>query len=93
MPLNWLTRLLRTVCSEASTTGADVVVKVIELVSVPPIAPPAVAEPRVDEANARGQENLRNFIYGKQNLTEVGRSFIACLPTADTASSINRERH
>jgi hypothetical protein len=48
MPLNWLTRLLRTVCAEASTTGADAVVKVIELVSAPPIAPPAVAEPRVD---------------------------------------------
>ena len=50
MPLNWFTRLLRTACAEASTTGAEAIVKVTELVSVPPIAPPATAEPRVDEA-------------------------------------------
>src|SRR3954465_2671228 len=50
MPLNWLTRLLRTACAEASTTGAVGVVKVIAVVSVPPIAPPDAAEPRVDEA-------------------------------------------
>ena len=52
MPLNWLTRLLRTVCADASTTGAVAVVKVIELVSVPPIAPPDRTEPRVDEAKS-----------------------------------------
>ena len=40
MPLNWLTRLLRTVCADASTTGAVAVVNVSALVSVPPIAPP-----------------------------------------------------
>ena len=48
--MNWVTRLLRTVCAEASITGADGVVNVIEVVSVPPIAPPAIGEPRVDEA-------------------------------------------
>src|SRR5215218_8371475 len=52
IPLNWLTRLLRTVCAAASTTGAVGVVKVIAAVSVPPIAPPDATEPRVDEANS-----------------------------------------
>src|SRR4029079_16985292 len=52
MPLNWFTRLLRTACADASTTGADAVVKEIAVVSVPPIAPPATAEPRVDEAKS-----------------------------------------
>ena len=37
-------------CADASATGADAVVKVSAVVSVPPIAPPAAAEPRVDEA-------------------------------------------
>ena len=50
MLLYWFTRLLRTACAEASTTGAEAVEKVIALVSVPPIAPPAAADPRVDEA-------------------------------------------
>ena len=52
MPLNWLTRLLRTVCADASTTGAVGVVKLIAVVSVPPIAPPDATEPSVDEANS-----------------------------------------
>jgi hypothetical protein len=50
MPLNWLTRLLRTACADASTIGAEAVVKVTAVVSVPPIAPPDAIEPRVDEA-------------------------------------------
>ena len=45
MPLNWVTRLLRTVCADASTTGAVAVVNVTALVSVPPIAPPDSSRP------------------------------------------------
>jgi hypothetical protein len=40
-----------------------------------------------------GKKTFANFIYGKQNLADAGHGFIAGLPTADTASSINRERH
>jgi len=50
MPLNWLTRLLRTACADMSTTGAVAIVNVTELVSVPPIAPPESTDPRVDDA-------------------------------------------
>jgi hypothetical protein len=72
----------------------------VKLVPVPvlPVSPSderALPVPTIDiplRTNTRGLENLR-LIYGKQNLTDAGRGFIAGLPTADTASSINRERH
>lgn len=51
-------------------------------------ASPASGWPRTAIwGGARGQTRA-----GKQNLTDAGHGFIAGLPTADTASSINRER-
>ena len=50
MLLYWVTRLARTACAVASATGADAVEKVSALVTVPPIAPPAATDPRVEEA-------------------------------------------
>ena len=63
MPLNWLTRLLRTVCADASTTGAVAVVKVIALVSVPPIAPP----------ESYGAEGRRSKLVGGGDRQLAGR--------------------
>ncbi len=50
MLLYWLTRLLRTACAEASTTGADAVENASALMMVPPITPPDATDPRVEEA-------------------------------------------
>ncbi len=52
MLLYWLTRPARVACAATSATGVDGKVKVSTLVSVPPMAPPAVAEPRVDAAKS-----------------------------------------
>ena len=63
MPLYWVTRLLRTACADASTTGADAVVKAIAVVSVPPIAPPA----------ADRTEGRRSIVVGGGDRQLAGR--------------------
>ena len=48
--LYWVTRLARVAWALASATGAEAVEKVSELGSVPPMTPPAAAEPIVEDA-------------------------------------------
>src|SRR5580698_10924161 len=50
MLLYWVTRLARVAWALTSATGAEAVEKVSEFGSVPPMAPPAAAEPSVEEA-------------------------------------------
>ena len=50
MSLYWVTRLLRMVWAVTSATGACGVDQVNAVVTVPPITPPAVNDPRVEEA-------------------------------------------
>ena len=48
--MNWLTSVVRVACATGSAIGAAAEVKLSTLVTVPPMAPPAAAEPSVEEA-------------------------------------------
>src|SRR5262249_7409272 len=56
MLLYWLTSPARTACAPASATGAEAAVKLSTAVTVPPIAPPAAAEPSDEGAKAFAAE-------------------------------------